>query len=107
MFRISEPDSKFEARCQPALVKNDREKVLCHRWNWCNKQWEAFGIDYFLPLGTDEGGCDAETCAAIGVMMLAERQLQVGVIIYLCFRIFNLLRLVTWELSDQTRQPLC
>lgn len=42
------------------------------------KQWEGFGIDYFLPSGTDEGGCYAETCAAIGVMMLAERILQVG-----------------------------
>jgi DUF1680 family protein len=42
------------------------------------KQWEGFGIDYFLPSGTDEGGCYAETCAAIGVMMLAERMLQVG-----------------------------
>ncbi len=42
------------------------------------KQWEGFGIDYFLPSGTDEGGCYAETCAAIGVMMLAERVLQVS-----------------------------
>lgn len=42
------------------------------------KQWEGFGINYFLPSGTDEGGCYAETCAAIGVMMLAERLLQVG-----------------------------
>ncbi|AEO64925.1 uncharacterized protein THITE_2048089 [Thermothielavioides terrestris NRRL 8126] len=41
------------------------------------KQWEGFGIDYFLPQGTDEGGCYAETCAAIGVMMLAERLLHV------------------------------
>lgn len=41
------------------------------------KQWEGFGIDYFLPSGTDEGGCYSETCAAIGVMMLAERLLQV------------------------------
>lgn len=40
------------------------------------KQWEGFGLDYFLPQGTDEGGCYAETCAAIGVMMLAERILQ-------------------------------
>lgn len=40
------------------------------------KQWEGFGIDYFLPLGTDEGGCYAETCASIGVMMLAERILS-------------------------------
>lgn len=41
------------------------------------KQWEGFGIDYFLPQSTDEGGCYAETCAAIGIMMLAERLLQV------------------------------
>jgi len=41
------------------------------------KQWEGFGQDYFLPQGTDEGGCYAETCAAIGVMMLAQRMLQV------------------------------
>ncbi|KAF3045458.1 hypothetical protein E8E12_005741 [Didymella heteroderae] len=40
------------------------------------KQWEGFGQDYFLPQGTDEGGCYAETCAAIGVMMLAQRMLQ-------------------------------
>ncbi|KAF1845869.1 glycoside hydrolase family 127 protein [Cucurbitaria berberidis CBS 394.84] len=40
------------------------------------KQWEGFGPDYFLPQGTDEGGCYAETCAAIGVMMLAERLLK-------------------------------
>lgn len=40
-------------------------------------KWEGFGIDYFLPQSTDEGGCYAETCAAIGVMMLAERMLQV------------------------------
>lgn len=40
------------------------------------KQWEGFGPDYFLPQGTDDGGCYAETCASIGVMMLAERILQ-------------------------------
>lgn len=40
------------------------------------EQWEGFGVDYFLPQGTDEGGCYAETCASIGVMMLAERLLQ-------------------------------
>jgi DUF1680 family protein len=39
-------------------------------------QWEGFGIDYFLPQSMDEGGCYAETCASIGVMMLAERMLQ-------------------------------
>lgn len=41
------------------------------------EQWEGFGIDHFLPHSTDEGGCYSETCAAIGVMMLAERLLQV------------------------------
>lgn len=41
------------------------------------KQWEGFGLEYFLPQGTDEGGCYSETCASIGVMMLAERLLKV------------------------------
>ncbi|WAO83287.1 Hypothetical protein NCS54_00047200 [Fusarium falciforme] len=40
------------------------------------KQWEGFGIDYFLPQGTDEGGCYNETCVSIAVMMLAERILH-------------------------------
>ncbi|KAF4968212.1 hypothetical protein FZEAL_10421 [Fusarium zealandicum] len=39
-------------------------------------QWEGFGIDHFLPQGTDEGGCYAETCASIAAMMLAERILH-------------------------------
>ncbi|SCO80132.1 related to DUF1680 domain protein [Fusarium oxysporum] len=39
-------------------------------------QWEGFGIDYFLPQGTDEGGCYAETCASIAFVMLAERMLH-------------------------------
>ena len=42
------------------------------------KQWEGFGPEHFLPQGTDDGGCYAETCASIGVMMLAERILQVS-----------------------------
>jgi DUF1680 family protein len=46
-------------------------------------QWEGFGIDYFLPQSTDEGGCYAETCAAIGAMMLAQRLLQVSYMIHL------------------------
>ncbi|CEI61286.1 hypothetical protein FVEN_g5992 [Fusarium venenatum] len=41
------------------------------------KQWEGFGRDYFLPQSTDEGGCYAETCASIAVMMLAERLLHI------------------------------
>ncbi|KAI1762185.1 glycoside hydrolase family 127 protein [Hypoxylon sp. FL1150] len=40
-------------------------------------QWEGFGIDYFLPQGSDEGGCYNETCASIGVIMLAERLLHI------------------------------
>lgn len=40
------------------------------------KQYEGFGRNYYLPQGTDEGGCYAETCASIGVMMLAQRLLQ-------------------------------
>jgi DUF1680 family protein len=48
------------------------------------KQFEGFGIDYFLPSGTDEGGCYAETCAGIGVMMLAERLLQASDKIEFC-----------------------
>ncbi|KAH7077680.1 hypothetical protein BKA63DRAFT_601745 [Paraphoma chrysanthemicola] len=39
-------------------------------------QWEGFGINYFLPQSTDEGGCYAETCASIAVMFLAERMLK-------------------------------
>lgn len=42
--------------------------------------WEGFGQDYFLPQGDDEGadggGAYLETCAAIGVVMLAERLLH-------------------------------
>ena len=38
--------------------------------------WEGFGIDYFLPQGSDEGGCYNETCASIGVVLLAERLLH-------------------------------
>jgi hypothetical protein len=41
------------------------------------KQWEGFGRNYYLPQSTDEGGCYSETCAAIGVMMFANRLLQV------------------------------
>ena len=41
------------------------------------KQWEGFGLPYFLPQSAEEGGCYVETCAAIGVMMLAERLLRI------------------------------
>lgn len=38
-------------------------------------QWGGFGPDYYLPQGTDEMGCYAETCASISVMMLTQRTL--------------------------------
>ncbi|KAB8542079.1 hypothetical protein FH972_025542 [Carpinus fangiana] len=41
------------------------------------KQWEGFSHDYHLPQASDEGGCYAETCASIGVMMLADRLLEI------------------------------
>ncbi|KAG9228197.1 hypothetical protein BJ875DRAFT_538337 [Amylocarpus encephaloides] len=57
---------------------NPRMNALKSLWgNMVDKKWEGFGIEYFLPSSTDEGGCYAETCASIGVMMLAERLLQV------------------------------
>jgi uncharacterized protein len=40
------------------------------------KAYEGFGMPYFLPQSKEEGGCYAETCAGIGVMMLAERLLK-------------------------------
>ncbi|KAJ4335809.1 hypothetical protein N0V95_008803 [Ascochyta clinopodiicola] len=41
------------------------------------EQWEGFGIDYFLPQSTDEGGCYNETCASIAILFLAERLLSI------------------------------
>ncbi|KAK9468077.1 hypothetical protein V1512DRAFT_127438 [Lipomyces arxii] len=41
------------------------------------KPWEGFGIDYFLPVSTEEGGCYNETCAAIGIVMFADRLLRI------------------------------
>ena len=41
------------------------------------EQWEGFGIDYFLPQSTDEGGCYNETCASIAILFLAERLLDI------------------------------
>ena len=54
-------------------------KMYCTGGIGAIKQWEGFGLNYFLPQGTDEGGCYSETCAAIGVMMFAQRVLQVSV----------------------------
>lgn len=41
------------------------------------EQWEGFGIDYFLPQSTDEGGCYNETCASIAILFVAERLLNI------------------------------
>jgi DUF1680 family protein len=69
-----------DARLKDAVYRLWRNMVGCKMYLTggigAMKQWEGFGLNYFLPQGTDEGGCYAETCAAIGVMMLAERILQ-------------------------------
>ncbi|KAJ5827742.1 Six-hairpin glycosidase [Penicillium robsamsonii] len=81
LVRISKPDSQVGATFLP--VVNRLWSNMVEKRSYVTggigaiKQWEGFGIDYFLPQGTDEGGCYSETCAAIGVMMLAERQLQI------------------------------
>jgi DUF1680 family protein len=85
LVRISEPDSKVAATFSPVVSRLWSNMVEKRSYVTGGigaiKQWEGFGIDYFLPQGTDEGGCYAETCAAIGVMMLAERRLQVGLLL--------------------------
>ncbi|KAJ5768831.1 Six-hairpin glycosidase [Penicillium odoratum] len=81
LVRICQPSSEIGAKFLPAvhlLWSNMVEKKSYVTGGiGAIKKWEGFGIDYFLPQGTDEGGCYAETCAAIGVMMLAERLLQI------------------------------
>ncbi|KAK2037629.1 DUF1680-domain-containing protein [Colletotrichum somersetense] len=77
------------ARSRPLTAADDWLAALRRLWsNMVDKkmyltggvgavaQWEGFGIDYFLPQGPDEGGGYAETCASVGVMMLAERLLH-------------------------------
>lgn len=81
LVRIKQPQSDFGAKYLPTLHQlwsnMVEKKSYVTGGIGAMKKWEGFGIDYFLPQGTDEGGCYAETCAAIGVMMLAERLLQV------------------------------
>ena len=80
----SSPKSADRTNALQRLWRNMTEKKMYLTGGiGAQKQWEGFGIDYFLPSSTDEGGCYAETCAAIGVMMLAERLLQVSWIIRL------------------------
>ncbi|KAJ5370157.1 Six-hairpin glycosidase [Penicillium cataractarum] len=81
LVRIHEPTSETGTKFLPALHKlwsnMVEKKSYVTGGIGAIKKWEGFGIDYFLPQGTDEGGCYAETCAAIGVMMLAERLLRI------------------------------
>lgn len=81
LVRIEQPKSDFGAKYLPAIQQlwsnMVEKKSYVTGGIGAMKKWEGFGIDYFLPQGTDEGGCYAETCAAIGMMMLAERLLQV------------------------------
>lgn len=82
LIRLSTPTSELGAKYLPAVQRlwsnMIEKKTYVTGGIGAIKQWEGFGIDYFLPHGTDEGGCYAETCAAIGVMMLAERLLRVS-----------------------------
>jgi uncharacterized protein len=76
----TQPES-LETRLEAAILRLWDNMVDCKMYVTggigAMKQWEGFGLDYFLPQGTDDGGCYSETCAAIGVMMFAERLLQV------------------------------
>ncbi|KAF3384432.1 Non-reducing end beta-L-arabinofuranosidase [Penicillium rolfsii] len=80
LVRIHQPTSETGTKFLPALHRlwsnMIEQKSYVTGGIGAIKKWEGFGIDYFLPHGTDEGGCYAETCAAIGVMMLAERLLR-------------------------------
>jgi DUF1680 family protein len=81
LVRVCQPSSEIGTKFLPAVHRLWSNMVEKRSYVTggigAMKKWEGFGIDYFLPQGTDEGGCYAETCAAIGVMMLAERLLQV------------------------------
>ncbi|KAJ6088297.1 Six-hairpin glycosidase [Penicillium sp. IBT 16267x] len=81
LVRICQPSSETGAKFLPAVHRlwsnMVEKKTYVTGGIGAMKKWEGFGIDYFLPQGTDEGGCYAETCAAIGVMMLAERLFQI------------------------------
>lgn len=74
-------DERIDPRFKAAVDRLWENMVQCKMYPTGGigaiKQWEGFGPEYFLPQGTDEGGCYSETCASIGVMMLAERLLQV------------------------------
>ncbi|RYP60198.1 hypothetical protein DL769_008222 [Monosporascus sp. CRB-8-3] len=71
----SKKDAYFEALTRLWDNMVDRKMYLTGGIG-AMEQWEGFGIDYFLPQGSDEGGCYNETCASIGAVMLAERLLH-------------------------------
>ncbi|KAH7360655.1 hypothetical protein BKA65DRAFT_493710 [Rhexocercosporidium sp. MPI-PUGE-AT-0058] len=92
LVRLDETNNKPMKEALEKLWSNMTDKKMYLTGGiGAQKQWEGFGIDYFLPSGTDEGGCYAETCAAIGVMMLSERLLQLDLdgkyadVMELCF----------------------
>lgn len=68
--------SAYKSTLERLWNNMERKKMYMTGGIGAMPQWEGFGINYFLPQGTDEGGCYAETCASVGVMMLAERLLQ-------------------------------
>lgn len=61
----------------PLVGQHDRQEDVRHWRRWSHKQWEGFGIDYFLPQSTDEGGCYNITCAFIAILFLAKRLLNI------------------------------
>ncbi|KAI5254632.1 DUF1680-domain-containing protein [Aureobasidium subglaciale] len=76
LVRLEEGHSDLEAATYRLWNNMVNQKMYSTGGIGAIKQWEGFGLDYFLPQGTAEGGCYSETCAAIGVMMLAQRLLQ-------------------------------
>jgi DUF1680 family protein len=101
--RIGDPSSNYAKRTALERLWTNMvdKKMYLTGGIGAQKQWEGFGINYFLPSGTDEGGCYAETCAGIGVMMLAERMLQVGELRHLAFQTLNMTRSI-WTESSRT-----
>ena len=70
-------DKKFEQAVFRLWDNMTQRKMYCTGGIGAIKQWGPFGLEYYLPQGTDEGGCYSETCASIGAMMFAQRLLQV------------------------------
>jgi hypothetical protein len=83
LVSINDKDTKIQDRQRQALVRAlyrlwdnmTQKKMYVTGGIGSVKQWEGFSIDYSLPQGTDDGGGYAETCAGIGVVMVAERML--------------------------------